>query len=338
MTSPPLLDLVTTGTVYCDLVFTGLAAPPAPGTEVRTTGLEVCPGGVANVAVAAARLGLRTGLAATLGDDPAGRSCWQSLAAEPGLDLARSLIVPGWRTATTASLAYAGERSMVTYEVPPPETVARLAAALPRSRAAYALLGAGPGGAGPGAADWVAARARAGEFVVADAGWDDTGRWDLADLAGLAHVDAFLPNAAEAMAYTRTASPAAALGRLAERVPVVAVTDGGRGAIGVDQRTGERAQVGGLAVEALDTTGAGDVFAAAFTAATLAGRPLVERLRLANLCAALSVRGAGGSPSAPGWDDVARWMRQARAADADLRRDYGFLDDLVLDRPEPASS
>ena len=39
-----------------------------------------CPGGVANQAIAAARLGLRTGLAAAFGDDGYGDYNWKILA------------------------------------------------------------------------------------------------------------------------------------------------------------------------------------------------------------------------------------------------------------------
>ncbi len=60
-------DLLLTGTVFQDIIFTGLPHAPEPGTEVWSEGMGSCPGGVANQAIAAARLGLRTNLAATFG-------------------------------------------------------------------------------------------------------------------------------------------------------------------------------------------------------------------------------------------------------------------------------
>ena len=46
-----------------------------------------CPGGVANQAIAAARLGLRTGLAAAFGDDGYGDYNWKILAGQEHVDL-----------------------------------------------------------------------------------------------------------------------------------------------------------------------------------------------------------------------------------------------------------
>ncbi|MBR7677406.1 hypothetical protein KDA82_31330, partial [Streptomyces daliensis] len=60
-----------------------------------------------------------------------------------------------------------------------------------------------------GSQEWIATAARRGSRIFADVGWDDTGRWDLAALPDLAHCEAFLPNAAEAMRYTRTDCPRA---------------------------------------------------------------------------------------------------------------------------------
>ena len=53
--------------------------------------------------------------------------------------------------------------------------------------------------------------------------------------------------------------------------------------------------MGALAVEAVDTTGAGDAFDAGFLAAWLEGRPLADALRFAVACGSLSTRAAGGT-------------------------------------------
>ena len=101
----------------------------------------------------------------------------------------------------------------------------------------------------PSRAPWLAKAAANGTQIFADVGWDPTQQWsrDLLDQLALCH--AFLPNETEAMAYTRTDTAVAALGTLAELVPVAVVTRGGDGAIAVDQTTGEYAQVPALDVE-----------------------------------------------------------------------------------------
>ncbi|WP_254707251.1 PfkB family carbohydrate kinase [Streptomyces lunaelactis] len=152
------------------------------------------------------------------------------------------------------------------------------------------------------------------------------------DLADLEHCEAFLPNAEEAMRYTRTECPRAAARALTERVPLAIVTLGAEGAYAVDGATGESAQVPAIAVEALDPTGAGDVFVAGFVTGTLAGWPLADRLAFGGLTAALSVQEFGGSLSAPGWSEVAAWWQYVQGCDdqdpAALRR-YAFLEALL---------
>ncbi|WP_446034668.1 carbohydrate kinase family protein [Streptomyces olivaceus] len=322
----PLWDVYLTGTVFLDVVFTGLESAPVRGTESWARGMGSSPGGIANMATALARLGLRTSLAAAFGDDHYGDYCWDALAQGEGIDLGPSRTVPGWHSPVTVSMAYEGERTMVSHghEPPPQETAPDCP---PRARAAVASLT--PGVRAP----WIAQAAARGTRVFADVGWDDTGAWDLAGLPDLAHCEAFLPNAEEAMRYTGATCPRAAAHALTEHVPLAVVTLGAEGAYAVDRRTGESEEVPAIAVEALDPTGAGDVFVAGFVTGTLAGWPLADRLAFAGLTAALSVQEFGGSLSAPGWGEIAAWWRKVQSVqgeDPALRR-YAFLAALIPD-------
>lgn len=330
----PPWDVYLTGTVFLDIIFTGLDSAPVRGTESWARGMGSSPGGVANMAAALARLGLRTSLAAAFGDDHYGEYCWDALHQGEGIDLGSSRTVPGWHSPVTVSMAYEGERTMVSHghEPPPEETAPDFP---PRARAAVASLT--PGRSAP----WIAEAARAGTRIFADVGWDDTGAWDLSALTDLRHCEAFLPNAAEAMRYTGADCPRAAAHALTAHVPLAVVTLGSEGAYAVDRRTGESAEVPAIAVEALDPTGAGDVFVAGFVTGTLAGWPLADRLAFAGLTAALSVQEFGGSLSAPGWSEIGAWWRRVQSAPGQepmaLRR-FAFLDGLVpevLDRPWP---
>jgi len=69
--------------------------------------------------------------------------------------------------------------------------------------------------------------------------------------------------------------------------------------LAVDNLTGEHAEVDGITLDSVDSTGAGDVFGAAFVHATLTGMPLSERLQFANKAAAISVQRPGGATAAP---------------------------------------
>ncbi|WP_310726615.1 PfkB family carbohydrate kinase [Streptomyces sp. N2A] len=335
----PRTDVYLTGTVFLDIIFTGLDSAPVRGTESWARGMGSSPGGVANMATALARLGLRTSLAAAFGDDKYGEYCWEALEQGEGIDLALSRTVPGWHSPVTVSMAYEGERTMVSHghQAPPPDFTfdgRHAPGCPPPSRACVASLV--PGRREP----WLECAAGRGSRIFADVGWDDSGRWDPADLADLEHCEAFLPNAEEAMRYTRTTCPRAAARKLADRVPLAVVTLGSKGAYAVDGRTGETAEVPAIAVEALDPTGAGDVFVAGFVTGTLADWPLTDRLAFAGLSAALSVQEFGGSLSAPGWAEIASWWQQVRLCEAGapgaLRRQYAFLDEVLPAAYRPA--
>ncbi|MBB0247043.1 sugar kinase, partial [Streptomyces alkaliphilus] len=320
----PTCDVHLTGTVFLDIVFTGLDGAPVRGTETWARGMGSCPGGVANMATALARLGLRTRLAAAFGDDRYGEYCWETLERDEGIDLSPSRVLPGWHSPVTVSMAYEGERTMVSHGHPAPvsSTAPDDGPAPEPARACVASLAPGE------RQEWIERAARAGSLVFADTGWDDTGRWDPASLDGLEHCAAFLPNAEEAMRYTRTDSPRAAARALAEHVPLAVVTMGARGAVAADAGTGELVEVPALPVTVLDPTGAGDVFVAGFVTGTLAGWPPADRLAFAALTAGLSVQEFGGSLSAPCWDQLAAWRRRTlRAGHAPAR--YDFLDDLI---------
>lgn len=336
----PRFDVFLQGMVFLDIIFTGLPQMPRQGQEVWAEGMGSCPGGIANLAVAASRLGLRTSLGAAFGDDDYGEFCWRTLAQQEGVDLSTSRRYPDWHSPVTVSIAVEGDRNMITHGHAEPQTPTQMIGHPPRSRAVLLDLDLhDPIGRGDGWAD----RARAdGALIFADVGWDATGRWDPGVLDQLEHCHAFLPNQGEAMAYTRTRTAREALYSLADRVPLAVVTQGPDGAIAYDSSTGEESVVPALWVDAIDPTGAGDVFGASLTLGTLAGWPLDDRLAFASLCSSLAVQQVGGSLAAPGWGDIADWWHRTRrcpdtgAYHRSLRQRYAFLDDIVPQVPVSA--
>ncbi len=326
-------DLLLTGTVFQDIIFTGLPHSPEPGTEVWSEGMGSCPGGVANQAIAAARLGLRTNLAATFGDDGYGDYNWQILESQEHVDLSLSRKVPGWHSPVTVSLCVNQDRSMVTHGHPAPISSSELMGKPPKALAAVADLG-------EELEPWMLAAKDSGTKLFGVVGWDPTGEWSERRLDLLENFHAFLPNAPEAMAFTGKADPWAALYSLADRVPVAVVTLGPQGAVAVDSETGEEEWVPSLPVSAYDPTGAGDCFGAAFIVGCLAGWRLGDRLRFANLCASLAVQEVGGSLAAPGWGDIADWWQRANARkerqSSQWLRRFAFLEPIVKDIPAEA--
>lgn len=84
----------------------------------------------------------------------------------------------------------------------------------------------------------------------------------------------------------------------------------------VIHHAGVATRVPGYDVAAVDTTGAGDCFAAAFTLAVLRGEGLPAAARFANAAAALSTRRLGSRPGVPDAAELAAFQRERDAMTA----------------------
>lgn len=262
------VDLVCGTPAFLDVTFPGLEALPAPGEERYADDLVLSPGGGAITAIGAARLGLEVALASSLGSDCAGAIVRAALADE-GIDWVGRRVA---RTPTTVVLPVDGDRAMVTYDPADELAAAELAAAEPHA----AIVNLPQTGLAPeGAALYVAG------------GEADARREGGTLPAGLAKARALLASEREALALAGAADAAGAARALAEHVPCVVVTLGPHGALAVAD--GELVRVAGRPAQAVDTTGAGDLFTAAYVWADLAGAPLRDRLQWAVLYAVLSV-------------------------------------------------
>jgi ribokinase len=116
---------------------------------------------------------------------------------------------------------------------------------------------------------------------------------EVAMLAGrmptsLAGIHALILNEREAARLTGEPDAPSAAARLASLGTTAIVTRGATGAIAVEPDRSPVA-VPALPADVADATGAGDLFAAAYVWADLAGLPLEERIRLATAYASLSL-------------------------------------------------
>lgn len=268
MTGP--VDIACAEPAFLDLTLTGLEAVPRPGEERLATDFLRSPGGGAITAVGAARLGLASSLVSPLGDDAVG-ILLRSLLADDGVRWDGRLVK---RSPVTVIMPANGDRAMATFDPGDGVTAAELAAVEPRAVVlSIPRLRLAPAGArvyvSVGDVD---ARALAGAELPEQ----------------LSRARALLVNAREAELLTGLRDPEAAAAALAERAPVAIVTLGAGGALAAGAQGTVR--VPGVAVEAVDTTGAGDLFAAAYVWADHWGVPLEERLRWSVLYASLSVQ------------------------------------------------
>ncbi len=261
-------------------------------------GIEVSGGSAANTAAGFASLGGSAAFVGKVADDELGRIFTHDLRATGvafstpprpavGAGTARSLILvtrDAERTMNTC-LGVAAELSPADVDE---ESVAA-------ARLVY-LEGylIGVPSAGEALATAVAAARRAGTRVVlslSDPMWVQINR--PAFLALLPDVDVLLGNEAEVLVLTGAGSLDAALDQLS--VPVVAITRGAGGVVVTDGK--ERESVPAEAVaEVVDTTGAGDLFAAGFCFGLARDLPLPHCARLGVLAAAEVISHVGARP------------------------------------------
>ena len=105
-----------------------------------------------------------------------------------------------------------------------------------------------------------------------------------------------MPNAGEAEVLAGSADPETQCARLVARYPLVVIKRGSAGAIAAAGARRWRAEA--PAVQAIDATGAGDAFAAAFLAAQLAGADVGTALERAVAAGARATTKIGGRPGA----------------------------------------
>jgi sugar/nucleoside kinase (ribokinase family) len=280
-----MIDVVCAGSVYLDLTFEGLEALPGPGEERFADDLHATPGGAGITAIGLSRLGLRAAVVAPLGTDFAGQLVRERLEAEGVLCAGP---VDG-RTPLTVVLPVDGDRAFATFE--PHASLDR--GTIERLEPRAVVVGLDTLDLAP-----------AGARVYAGAGYRDAERHAGRLPPALRDIRALIVNRSEALVLTGESEADGALLALAETVPTAVVTCGADGVAAAEE--GELVTVAAPSAEARDTTGAGDLFMAAYVWGDLEGLPLAERLRWAAVYAALSVRTATGAASAATRDELER--------------------------------
>jgi len=289
---PPKPRLICLGLSAYDITWT-VESLPAGGGKTRALDLREGGGGMAaNAAVAAARLGATVQFWGRAGQDRAGTAMRDALHAS-GVDVSAFRLFDGARSSVSGILVDpAGERAIVNFR-----------------------------GAGlPADPSWLPLESvRHADAVLADPRWPEgalalfeaaRGRGvptlldgDVAD----AHVfDALLPFVDCAVfSEPGLAGYAAAAGDVTQQLQfarsrgcrLAAVTLGERGIVWYDAAGTECLPA--FPVEAVDTTGAGDVFHGACAFALGAGAPVRDAFRFSSVVAALKCLHAGGREGVP---------------------------------------
>ena len=268
-----------------------------PGFDQKIDGrvLARTPGGMAaNVAVALARLGTPARLLSCIGDDADGRFAFGKLA-EEGVDIGGVRTLAGARTfSCLVFLGPSGEKALV--RLPTGAYLPDPAALDPRAFADVAHVHLTMGRPAVTLRAMALARA-AGCTVSLDLEESDLPVEPAPVVEALAAADLVFVNE-----RTHLTLEARCLGSARGDRPLV-VTLGARGSRYV--AAGASAHAPGLAVRPVDTTGAGDAFAAAFIHTHLLhGMPPAAALAFANTAAALGTRAIGAQTALPGRAEV----------------------------------
>jgi sugar/nucleoside kinase (ribokinase family) len=297
------LDLLVVGDCNPDLVLAGRDVRPRFGQgESWVEHAELVIGGTSSItACGAARLGLRTALAAVVGDDVLGRFMLTELGAR-GVDTSGCAVDGATPTGLSAVLVEPGDRATLTFRGTIGALRAEMVTDALLARARHVHTGGWylQGGAVLGD---VLRRARAaGATTSLDPGADPDGTWQGGLHEALADVDHLLPNAAEACAIAGTEDVEEAAARLAGAGRAVLVKCGPDGVLAAVDGAVHRAPA--LAVPVVDTIGAGDSTDAGWLAGVLSGWPLERAAALAAACGSLSTRARGGTAAQPTLDEA----------------------------------
>ena len=266
--------------------------------------IRMCVGGDAvNESIIASRLGHRVALASKVGDDAAGRFICDTLA-DAGVDTRFVIREAGLDTGINIVLVREdGERSFITNRN---GSLRRLSArdVLPALQApelsnvpvvSLASIFVSPL-LTPGDTQQLFDRIKSGgSLLCADTTRPKNGE-TVDDIAGLlSHLDYIFPNYDEAAQLTLERSPEAIAKRFLEKgVKNVVIKTGAQGCHIQNDRV--CASIPAYAhTQCVDTTGAGDNFAAAFLCALLEGRDFPECARFANAAASVCVESVGAT-------------------------------------------
>jgi len=260
---------------------------------------SLSPGGsAANFAVWAARLGAESGLIARVGDDVLGQALVRDLEQE-GVETRVAL-----GDETTGLLVELHERSEGPTFVAARGATSTLCqddldwTLLERAEllhvTAFSFLEQAPRQAALSALAYVKARGKLVSLDPSSHGYvQRVGAVSFLDM--IADVDILFPNLDEGRALTGEREPDKVMRALMHRFPVVALKMGAQGAMAGTAETVIRHP--GWDVPVVDTTGAGDAFAAAFVVSWLADHDLAAAVEQGNRVAAGVVQVAGARRS-----------------------------------------
>ncbi len=291
--------IAVVGELNVDLIAVGLESLPALGSEILAKDFELTLGSASAIfACGLSRLGFPVTLISKVGTDYFGQVCIEALRRN-GVCTDNIIRDSRVKTGVTIAFSTAGDRALVTY----PGAIAQLryedlpAPFLKNRQHLHMTSYYLQEGLQKSFARIFREAKQSGMTTSFDPNSDPAQTWDGGIREVFAHTDVLFFNETEARQLTRQMDFDRVLNGVGRTAPCVVIKRGPRGAVAVQGK--EVTSVGGFKVQAVDTTGAGDSFAAGFISGYLENMTVRECLELGNACGALSTRRSGGTTAQP---------------------------------------
>lgn len=307
-------DLICAGTALVDSIIREFDPVPVSASGYRAaSGCLMCGGEAVNESIAAAKLGLRTGILCALGKDAAGNLIRNELQ-ESGVDT-KWIVKAPQTPVSTLFVQKDGSRKSITnnahrYNFHPEkyENVFTDARVL--------LLGSlfrAPFDDPEIIFSVLHAARKAGQMIFADTKVPNFRALALNDLSdALPLIDFITPNEDEARYLTGQEEPEKMADTFLKKgVRNVIIKLGSRGCFLKNNR--ETCLMPGYRIHAVDTTGAGDHFIVGFISEILRGRTIQDALQFANACGAICSTAVGAETALQSREQVIQWMAEPQS-------------------------
>jgi len=300
------------GELNVDLIASGLTSAPIIGGEVLAEDFQTVLGSASAIfACGVARLGHPVSFFSKVGDDDHGHFCLDALH-KAGISTGNVAKVATSRTGVTISLSTRNDRALVT-------VLGAISELRYKDLDLQALQGHShlhmtsfflQTNLRPSFPRILRQARKLGLTTSFDPNSDPMSSWGPDVWRVVDETTILFINQEEALHLTRKKNVREALKQLAERAPCVVVKLGPRGAIAA--AAGQVVSAPPFKVRPVDTTGAGDSFAAGFVHAFLSGRDLHGCLLEGNACGALSTLKVGGTAGQPDLKSLEKFLRRKR--------------------------
>lgn len=307
------LDLICIGTALVDSIIRGFDPEPVSASGYRAESGSLNVGGEAvNEAVAAAKLGVKTGILCSLGEDTAGDMVADSLL-RSGVDGSRIIRSKEHSTpVTTMFVKEDGTRKSITNSAHRYNFHPEIHSSLFTDARALILgsLFRAPFDDPEIIRSVLRSAKAAGQIVFADTKLPNFRFLTLDDLQdSLPLIDYITPNEDEARFYSEREQPEEMANVfLSLGVKNVIIKLGGRGCL--FKNAEESFLLPAFRIRAVDATGAGDNFVAGFASEILRGASHADALRFANACGAICTTAVGACTALQNREQVLHFFRE----------------------------